>query len=454
MLTEALARYHDLLTDHDLAESSRVMLDAGLERSRLIFGGRRLSPYLRPHFVTEEDFARVCQICETVWSAIQKVKDAAIYDQSLVDDLGLTQIERELIAIDPGYAAVSPTSRLDSFLTDSAYSFVELNGESPAGIAYADAAYDIFSALPVMKNFANDYNLRPLYGRRLMLDVLLHSYEEFLGRKPDHLPSMAIVDLEGMPTQKEFELFREFFEQEGYPAAICSPQQLEYQNGRLSAGGFEIDIVYKRLLVNEYLPIMAQYPALLNAYRDHAVCMVNSFRSKLIHKKALFAVLTDERRATLFSQTELAAIAAHVPWTRLLRVEQTRYNGREVELLEFVLANRDRLVLKPNDDYGGHGITIGWNTNETVWREAMEAALQVGDYLVQERVPTARETFPALTEDGRIEFSEQLVDLDPLLFNGKVGSAFTRLSATELANVTSGGGMVPTYILSGAEARA
>ncbi len=448
MLTEALARYHDLLTDHDLAESSRVMLDEGLERSRLIFGGRRLSPYLRPHFVTEKDFAHICQICETVWSAIQKVKDAAIHDDSLVDDLGLSQIERELIAIDPGYTAVSPTSRLDSFLTETAYSFVELNGESPAGIAYADAAYDIFSALPVMRSFANDYNLRPLYGRRLMLDVLLDSYEEFLGRKPDRLPAIAIVDLEGMPTQTEFELFKEFFQQEGYRATICSPQQLQYDNGRLSAGGSEIDIVYKRLLVNEYLPIMAQYPALLNAYRDRAVCMVNSFRSKLIHKKALFAVLTDERRATLFSQTELAAIAAHVPWTRLLRDEQTSYNGRQVDLLEFVLANRDRLVLKPNDDYGGHGITIGWNTNETVWREAMESALQVGDYLVQERVPTARETFPALTDDGRIEFSEQLVDLDPLLFNGKVGSAFTRLSATELANVTSGGGMVPTYIIS------
>lgn len=448
MLTEALARYHDLLTDHDLAESSRVMLDEGLERSRLIFGGRRLSPYLRPHFVTEKDFAHICQICETVWSAIQKVKDAAIHDHSLVDDLGLSQIERELIAIDPGYTAVSPTSRLDSFLTETAYSFVELNGESPAGIAYADAAYDIFSALPVMRSFANDYNLRPLYGRRLMLDVLLDSYEEFLGRKPDRLPAIAIVDLEGMPTQTEFELFKEFFQQEGYRATICSPQQLQYDNGRLSAGGFEIDIVYKRLLVNEYLPIMARYPALLNAYRDRAVCMVNSFRSKLIHKKALFAVLTDERRAALFSQTELAAIAAHVPWTRRLRDEQTSYHSRDVDLLEFVLANRSKLVLKPNDDYGGHGITIGWNSNETVWREAMEAALQVGDYLVQERVSTARETFPALTEDGRIEFSEQLVDLDPLLFNGKVGSAFTRLSATELANVTSGGGMVPTYIIS------
>src|SRR5216683_8167935 len=160
MLTEALARYHDLLTDHDLAESSRVMLDAGLERSRLIFGGRRLSPYLRPHFVSEEDFARVTYVCETVWSAIEKVKDAAVTDLSLLDELGLTEIERELVRIDPGYKAVSPTARLDSFLTDEAYSFVELNGESPAGIAYADAAFEIFEKLPVMKRFAETYHTR------------------------------------------------------------------------------------------------------------------------------------------------------------------------------------------------------------------------------------------------------------------------------------------------------
>ena len=60
---------------------------------------------------------------------------------------------------------------------------------------------------------------------------------------------------------------------------------------------------------------------------------------------------------------------------------------------------------------------------------------------------TARETFPALGDDGSVVFQEQLVDLDPLLFNGKVGSAFTRLSSTELANVSSGGGMVPTFII-------
>lgn len=448
MLTDAVSRYHDLLRDTSLAESSRVMLDEGLERSKLMFGGRRLSPYLRPHFVTETDFARVRRVCETVWSAIEKVKDAAIEDDSIIRDLGLSDIERELISIDPGYKAVSPTARLDSFLTESAYSFVELNGESPAGIAYVDAAYDIFSKLPVMERFAESYNVRPLYGRRFMLDVLLDSYEEFLGRKPESVPQIAIVDLKDRPTQSEFELFKEFFEGEGYPTIICSPEELEFDNNRLRVGDFQIDIVYRRLLVNEYLPIIKEYPELLDAYRAGAICMVNSFRSKLIHKKALFAVLTDQRRAGLFSGEEQEAIRRHVPWTRLVRAERSDYCGKEIDLIEHIKANRDKLVLKPNDDYGGHGITIGWNSDETAWHEALRAALANGDYLVQERVPTARETFPALRDDGTIEFSEQLVDLDPLLFNGKVGSAFTRLSFSELANVSSGGGMVPTFIIS------
>jgi uncharacterized circularly permuted ATP-grasp superfamily protein len=448
MLHDAVSRYHDLLCDESLAESSRKMLDEGLEQSRLIFGGRRLSPYLRPHFVTEHDFAHILRVCETVWSAIQKVKDASIQDGSIIDDLGVTEVESELISIDPGYQAVSPTARLDSFLTDAAYSFVELNGESPAGIAYVDAAYDIFSRLPVMKKFAETYNVRPLYGSRFMLDVLLDSYEEFLGRKPDTVPQIAIVDLKGMPTQQEFELFKEFFEHEGYPTIICAPEELEFENNRLRTGEFQIDIVYKRLLVNEYLPIMQQYPALLDAYRAGAICMVNSFRSKLIHKKALFAVLTDKRRAALFSSEEQEAIRKHVPWTRLVRAEKSDYFGTEIDLLEYISTNRDRLVLKPNDDYGGHGITIGWNADEKTWEAALRSALANGDYLAQERVPTAREVFPALKDDGSIEFAEQLVDLDPLLFNGKVKSAFTRLSFTELANVSSGGGMVPTFIIS------
>jgi len=448
MLDDAVAHYHELLNDKDVADSSLKLLDEGLDRAKLIFGGRRLAPYLRPHFVAEDDFARVVDVCETVWGAIEKVKDAAVADESLLDDLGLTAIERDLARIDPGYRAVSPTARLDSFLTDDAYSFVELNGESPAGIAYADRAFEIFEQLPVMRRFAERYDLRRFHGRPLMLKVLLDCYAEFLGRKPDRPPQIAIVDLKDRPTQKEFEIFREYFESQGFRSIIASPDELEFTANRLRVRDFDIDIVYKRLLVNEYLPIMKQHPALLNAYRARAVCMVNSFRSKIIHKKALFAILTEARFQSLFTSLEQQMIRGHVPWTRRVRSGRSDYFGREIDLLEFVGEHRDRLVLKPNDDYGGHGIYIGWNIDEIGWDEAIRNALANGDYLVQERVPTAREIFPALTPDDTIQFVEQLVDLDPLLFNGKVGAAFTRLSSNELANVTAGGGMVPTFVIS------
>ncbi len=448
MLKEAVAHYHQLLEDYDLAEASRQVLDDGLESAKLIFGGRRLSPYLRPHFVTETDWQHVTQICETIWSALQKVKDAAIGSDELLDELGLTEIERELVAIDPKYRQVSASARLDSFLTEDAYSFVELNGESPAGIAYADSATEIFLEMPVMKRFAEKYDVRGFAGRPKMLAVLLAAYEEFLGRKPEKNPVIAIVDLKDLPTLKEFELFQNYFEYQGYTSLICSPDELEFLNGKLICKGVEIDIVYKRLLVNEYLPIIKKYPALLEAYKAGAICMANSFRSKLVHKKAIFAVLTNEKYAHLFDENELKAIRAHIPWTRKFREEKTINKSETIDLVEWTRTNKSKLVLKPNDDYGGHGIYIGWILDESQWSEAIKTALENGDYLVQERVKTSKEIFPMLFGNlGKIERVEQLVDLDPLLFDGKVGAAFTRLSTSELANVSSGGGMVPTFII-------
>jgi uncharacterized circularly permuted ATP-grasp superfamily protein len=457
MLKQALEYYNTLLADEELASESFRVLHDGLERNKLIFGGRPLSPYLRPHFVTERDWQRSTAACETVWSALQKVKDAAVRDDRVLNELGVTDIEKELVRIDPGYQQVSPTARLDSFLVDDSYSFVELNGESPAGVAYADSATEIFQKMPVMQKFAQKYAVRGFEGRPKMLRVLLECYTEFLGREPERNPVIGIVDLKDLPTQKEFELFREYFEAQGYTSVICSPQDLEFDGEKLYFGGVAIDIVYKRLLVNEYLPIMEEHGALLDAYRAGAVCMVNSFRGKLVHKKAIFAVLTNERYAALFNEAELSAITKHIPWTRRFREERTRVSSasggdqaltQEIDLVSWTRENSSKLVLKPNDDYGGHGIYIGWNSTQSEWDKAIETALADGDYLVQERVKTAKEMFPMIFDDqGKWGMVEQLVDLDPLLFNGRVGSAFTRLSSTELANVSSGGGMVPTFVI-------
>jgi hypothetical protein len=48
--------------------------------------------------------------------------------------------------------------------------------------------------------------------------------------------------------------------------------------------------------------------------------------------------------------------------------------------------------------------------------------------------------------NGSVTDREMLVDVAPYVFRGRVGGFLTRLSATGLANVTSGGGQVPAFV--------
>lgn len=444
---EAIKTYHDrLLNSPDLLSQTRDKLVKRFEEVRFIFGGRMLSPYLRPHFIDREIFDHVTSVCEEIWGAVLKVGDLAIESEDLQNYLGLTEPERRLIKTDPLFKGVSRLSRFDSFFVDGILSFVELNAETPAGVAYSDVASEIFLELDVMKDIQKEFRVSRLTGLRPLLNTLLSAHQEFSGN--GKRPQIAIVDYKGLPTQREFELVKEYFEKEGYPTVIADPRELEFSNGKLRAGDFQIDVVYKRLLVNEFLEKVDECQALLKAYESQAVCVVNSFRGKLVHKKHLFGVLTDEQFSHFFTEREKELIGKHVPWTRRMEERHTEYDGKKVELLEFVRTNRERLALKPNDEYGGKGIFIGWQMSQSEWDSAIETSLK-GDYLVQQRVKTSREVFPYIKDDGNVDFIEQLIDLDPLLYDGKVGSAFTRLSSSELANVTAGGGMVPVFILEG-----
>jgi hypothetical protein len=106
-------------------------------------------------------------------------------------------------------------------------------------------------------------------------------------------------------------------------------------------------------------------------------------------------------------------------------------------------------VLKPNDEYGGKGVTLGWESVPAEWSRALEAAVAdpPGTWIVQERIPVRREVFPQFDEQGFVSMRDVLVDLAPYLFRGRMTGYLTRLSATGLANVTSGGGQVPAFIV-------
>ena len=66
---------------------------------------------------------------------------------------------------------------------------------------------------------------------------------------------------------------------------------------------------------------------------------------------------------------------------------------------------------------------------------------------IRDRVEIGRQPFP-LAAPG-MPSRDFVVDLDPYLFFGEVEGFLTRLSGSSLANVTSGGGQVPAFVVEG-----
>ena len=445
-MQDAIAHYHELLTD-ELAQSSEAMLSDQLRRRGLVFGDRPLATVLRPRFMTLGHYRLLQRRVRLLMRAFGKAFERAVADQAFRAQFRLADWEERLIRHDPGFREPSPTSRVDAFVMDEAgtMAVTEYNAETPAGAGYNDALVASFADLPIMRLFNRRYEAVPLLARHGVLHVLLDAYEEWAGRR--ELPRIAIVDWPEVPTRSEFVLFQEYFAAVGMQAVIADPRAMEFRGGRLYAEGGAVDLVYKRVLLAELIERCGAETPLLQAVAARAVCMVNPPRCKILHKKASLAVLTDERNRSLFTSEERESITAHIPWTRVMEERRTEHDGQAVDLVPFVLASRSRLVLKPNDDYGGAGIVLGWEADDAAWERAVANAL-ASPYIVQERVAIPSEPYPSVV-DGRAVFAQRMMDTAPFVCHGDYAEGcLTRLSTAALLNVTAGGGStIPTFVV-------
>ena len=433
-MRDPVAAYHRLLEDERLMEASATALAAGQRERRLMFGERPLCVALRPQMLTKRRYEQAVAAAEGVYSALSALERAVLEEPELRAELGLSAEEERLATADPGFASSSPSARLDSFFAGEVR-FVEYNAESPAGMAYSDNLAAIFSGLPVMKAFRKQFRGRFLPTRRRQLNAMLRAFRQ-CGRWSR--PAIAIVDWEGLPTAPEFEMFKAFFETEGVKTVICDPRALELRRGRLYARSTPVNLVYRRVLTSELLARGDETRALRDAYVAGSVCVVNSFRAKLLHKKMSLALLSDPRYARIYTAAQRTAIRRHVPWTRRVRPE----------LAEDIARRRETLVLKPNDEYGGKGVVLGWTVGQPEWEKAIEAATRES-YVVQEAVEIPRIPFPVAL--GGLHYIDLAVDLDPYLFDGRALGFMTRVSAAALLNVTAGAGsVVPTFVVEGA----
>ena len=444
LMEEAVVKYNKLLESGPYRDLSWAeALHQRMENANLSAGGRLVCPFLRPNFLTRRQYESLVKTGEALIGAIDRLQQMALANPALLGRLELLPAEKMLAAIDPGYQALEVSARLDTHMTNGHVRFVQYNADSPTGAGYADALADLFFDAPPVKEFRKKYTLTRVGSRKHLLQALLKAYKQFGGTRQ---PNIAIVELRSgrHSGQSEFELFRDCFREEGYAVEIVSPEQLEYRNGVLRKGSFEIDLAYRRLGVQEFLIQFDLTHPLVRAYRDRAVCVVNSFRSELAHKKAMFGLLTDETLTAKFPAAERKAIRDHVPWTRLVAAAKTSYGDRVVDLPEFITQNRERLSLKPNDDSSDQHSYFGWEMDAASWDRALKQAMRT-PYVAQERVEPVRAVFP-LMSFGNLEFREMQVDVHPHAYLGKVQGCSSWLS-TGKAGFSFAAGIAPTFLI-------
>ncbi len=428
LVDEAVVRYNKILDTQPHANLEWT--DALTERMKahgMVVGTRLASPFLRPHFISRKQYEQLSKAGEALQTAIERIENHALNTPNLLQRMELLPAERMLASIDPGYSFLHVTSLLNSNLNNGSLRFRNYQASSATGLAYGELLADMFYDAPPVKEFRKKYTLTKFGGTKYLLSALLKAYKAYGGKKQ---PRIAVLEFK-QPFQTidgaEYTVLVELFRKQGYQAELVNPEQLDYRNGVLTKGDFQIDLLYRASSLQEFLLRFDLNHPLVKAYRDGKVCMVNSFRAELAQKRALFSLLTDESLTAKFPAVERKAIASFIPWTRIVVAAKTQKAGETIDLPEFISNNKDELMLVPNDSTGALPVFDGAATEQPAWDRALKQALRER-YVVQERSDPVTAKFPVLSY-GSMEMREMNVDVHPHMFLGEVKSCTAHLTA-------------------------
>ena len=417
-------------------------IERWLSENDVVFAGRTIPFVLMPHFVSPGQLRRVRRAVACLSSVLDRFCDAYAEDGRLREELAVPAREDALIRLAPGYSRPLRICRLDAFLQGYEVKFLEFNADSPAGIGYTDVLYEGLRRAIDLPGVRAEFETAYTPMLPLLIDTLLGAYRELRGERSElpETPRLALVDVEGSPSVPEFRIICAAARANGIEALWGTLDDVAYDGTHLSVRGEPVHLVYRRALLED-LP----EGDLIAAARDRRAAVVNPFRARVANNKKLFALLQDPRFAHLVEERERRVIDETIPWTRVLRPGRTSYGEWVVDLLQFVSDNRERLVLKPASDYGGHGVSLGMETDQSRWDALIEEHVEDGDFVVQEYVPVPEEMFPTV-EDGHVQMRLKRFNINPFGIGGRYAGMITRISDQAVINVTAGGGLLPSVV--------
>lgn len=427
-----------------------------LKRGMTMFDDKgRVKPIrvaMRPWVVTKTQRQLLWRLGLNIKSAIEKLLTIYLKEPSARQIIPLSEQEEAWLFGALKGRVLRPVTifdRLDCNVTfddpnwEKSFCFLEPNAVGIGGVHYIPTSSGLIRdcVLPHLKfSLSENDDLREL----LLSEILSHA--KAIGRKRVNIA--LVEDQAGGAGTHEYEQLAAYFMKRGVKAYVADPRALHVKRNEIYLKDIPIDILYRDCELDELIEMEEEHGSALHALRlaFERNQVISSFAGEFDHKSA-FEVFSDGRYARYFRAAEREAFKRYIPWTRLIWERHTiGLSGEKIDLASYICKNRERLVIKPNREYGGKDVVIGRHVSQSRWEKALDDALKHPSSAVAQKLAYIKEdVFPILKEDGSLLFERFYVVSG--FAATKNGIAFLgRFSKEPIVNVSRKGGLIPVML--------
>lgn len=395
-----------------------------------------------PNLFGPDDVAFLESVCKTTHGILTKIIERYLNDASYRKIFHFPAEIDRLIMLPCDYAEKLPLARFDLFLneTTKAFKFCEFNTDGSGAMSRDLEMGRALQQGKTYKEFSTRHTVEQFELFDSWVEAFMTDYRECPYAK--ERPTIAVTDFEESGVFSDFNRFIAAFERAGYPARFVDVRKFSFDGEHLidPSDGTVIDAIYRRAVTSEMIQHPGECEDLIKAVEARKVCLIGHFRTTVVHSKIVSVVLFDEQTRAFLTEEECAFIDAHVPRTYRLK------SNSELDL-EGIQTNKDAWILKPEDDYGAHGVYPGVSLSTAEWKRALAENLDSG-YVVQEYYLPHKVNLvlPEIPVDGdlcKVEAWESMPGL--YVYNGKFKGLYCRDGQKGIIALDHGGIAVPSF---------
>jgi hypothetical protein len=394
-----------------------------------------LTPYMYDNALWErmkritEAYANLLEFVFREYPTNLKIQEVLEYP----DDL-----ERYLSALNI-YEKNLAAARIDIFLTGDGLKMCESNCEIPGA---NEESY--FLEQKYLEIF-DPQGFKAVERMQIVYDTLMSHYE--IQAAYFNMPAKDSLNIYVTQWQSEidrilgeYDIIMDFIRQRGHTCGVIDPNEVVIRdNVAFAPDGERIDMIYRRFTADE-LPKFAKKSWQMAIDWDRAaVAVVNPFCTKRVDSKNIMVLFKDDEYEDVFPaqlRDDLAVVREIIPWTKKIKPQMIDPSGVTVDAVDFLNADKDNLVIKHANAYSSSAVFLGDDMDEGGWREVVTRSLE-GDWIAQARIELP-ELELEYFEDGVVKNIKCIYNVNPYIYNGKLGGFLNRASTDKLTSFKSG----------------